>query len=77
MYVALLQVVGSRPEVDAVLVVAGLLVLEHGVEQCVHQRGLADARFACVPERETQEEGFLCKCTSIKYLNYIEENLLR
>ena len=54
-HVALLQVVGSRPEVDAVLVVAGLLVLEHGVEQRVHQRGLADARLAFVPEWETQD----------------------
>lgn len=34
--VALLQVVSSRPQVDAVLIVARLLVLKHGVEKCVH-----------------------------------------
>lgn len=34
--VALLQVVRSRPQVHAVLIVAGLLVLKHGVEERVH-----------------------------------------
>lgn len=42
--VALLQVVGSGPQVHAVLVVTGFFVLKHGVEKRVHQRGLADAR---------------------------------
>lgn len=36
LHVALLQVVRARPQVDAVLIVAGLLVLEHGVEERVH-----------------------------------------
>lgn len=42
--VALLQVVGSRPQVHAILVVTGFFILEHRVEKRVHQRGLADAR---------------------------------
>lgn len=34
--VALLQVVRPRAQVDTVLVVAGLLILKHGVEERVH-----------------------------------------
>lgn len=34
--VALLQVVRARPQVNAVLVMAGLFVLKHGVEERVH-----------------------------------------
>lgn len=34
--VALLQVVGSRAQVDAVLVMAGLLIFEHCIKKRVH-----------------------------------------
>lgn len=34
--VALLQVVRARPQVNAVLIMAGLFVLKHGVEERVH-----------------------------------------
>lgn len=34
--VALLQVVCSRPQIHAVLVMTGLLVLKHGIEERVH-----------------------------------------
>lgn len=34
--VAFLQVVCSRPQIHAVLIVAGLFVLKHGVEERVH-----------------------------------------
>ena len=73
-HVALLQVVGPRPEIDAVLVVAGLLVFEHGVEQGVHQRGLADARLTWHHSGRHRMRAFSCnKCTLMKYLNYIKE----
>lgn len=34
--VALLQVVRARPQVNAVLIMAGLFVFKHGVEERVH-----------------------------------------
>lgn len=42
-HVALLQVVGARAQAHGALVVTGLLRLEGGVEQRVHQRGLPNA----------------------------------
>lgn len=59
MDVALLQVVGPRPQVDAILVVAGLLILKHSVEERVHQRGLADARLPCKRAAECGGEGLI------------------
>lgn len=44
--VALLQVVGARPQANGALIVAGFLRLERGVEKSVHQRGLPNARLA-------------------------------
>lgn len=34
--VAFLQVISSRPQIHAVLIMACLFVLKHGVEKCVH-----------------------------------------
>lgn len=42
-HVALLQVVGARPQADSALVVTGLLCLKRGVEEGVHQRGFPNA----------------------------------
>lgn len=44
-HVALLELVTPRFQPDAGLVVRGGLALELGVEQRVHQRGLANAGF--------------------------------
>lgn len=34
--VALLQIVCSRPKIHAILIMACLFVLKHGIEECVH-----------------------------------------
>lgn len=60
--VALLQVVGPWPQVDAILVVAGLLVLKHGVEERVHQCGLADARLPWI-----RMEGGSFRCNVLQW----------